>query len=285
MRNLFVALVTLMTVAAHAETGSEVLFVPKGGESALKFGYDMGRSASYKTTTATPAEITLSGSILNFDYMYGVDNEMSVGAAFNTGSEKMEVKNFGSATNSGMSDLYLKMRMATGMWVYGADLGLPMANKVTDGDKGNRASGGISAVPMGGFVMQNGAWNFGGLVSYSYLLDRKLEDKVAATTDTASGGSFLSLTPYGEWNFGGGFVTAQFTLRSIADTKIKAAGGTETTSKATNYNTLKLGATYGFTPTITGLADYTMDMVQANDDQNTPAYTASTLAVGARMVF
>jgi hypothetical protein len=290
VKNLIIALATLMTVAAHAETGSEVLYQPKSGESALKFGYDMGRTASFKTTGTNAADVSLTGSVMEFDYMFGVDEAMSVGAMFNTGTEQQENKAGTTKTTSkeqGMSDLYLKMRMTTGMWVYGADLGLPFANHITDGDTSNRNSGGISINPTGGFVMQNDSWNFGGVVTYNLLLDRKTENKTGttSTTSTLTGGNTLALTPFAEWNFGSGFASAQFTINSITDTTKTDANNSKTISKATNYNTLKIAGSYNFTPAITGLADYTMDMVQANTTASTPAYTASTITVGGRMVF
>lgn len=287
MKRSFFALAMLLALGAQAESGSEIVYFPKSGESAVRFGYDMGLSASYKNTSGS--EVTNTGSIMGFNYMFGVDDTMTVGASFTMGTEQQETKT-GSTTSTtkgtGMSDLMIAMRMTSGMWFYGADLGLPFANKIVDGTNGNRFSGGIGVIPMGGLIMANGSMNWGAVAGYSYFMDRKVDSKsgTTTTTSTVSGGNALTLTPFAEWNYGTGFLNAQFSLHSIGDTTTKT-GSTSTTAKTTNYNTLKLGGTYNFTPSITGLANYTMDMYQSNSDAGTPAYTASTLNLGARMVF
>jgi hypothetical protein len=288
MKNLFISLMIFMSAFAHAET--EVNFIPKSGESAVRLDYNMGPNYNYTSTGASKYDQNVTNSILNLDYMFGVDNEMSVGAAINTGTKKSEttINSIKSSTNyTGMSDLFLKLKMTTGMWVYGLDMGLPFQNQITEGDSGNRNSGGIALIPNGGFLMQNGTWNFGGLFSYNYLLDRKNETKTGATSsiDTISGGSYLTITPFAEWNYGSGLVFAELALNSISDSTNTSPTDVKTTIKAVNHNILKFGGTYHFTTNITGLASYALDMFDSSSAGGTPAFTASTFALGARFVF
>jgi predicted porin len=283
MKNLVISLVVLMTGVAHAE--SEVIYLPKTGQSAIKGLYSMGPNASFKRDSG--AEFTLSGNLFNLDYMYGIDDGMSAGVALNSGSQVWDITGIGKTTYSGMGDLVLKMRMETGMWVYGADLGVPLANGTINGDTGNRSTGGLSVIPMVGLIVPNGTFNFGALASYNYLLDRKTENKgvTPATTSTDSGGSYLTLSPFAEWNYGAGFLMGQFSVYSYSDTTTKDANGVSTTSKATNRNALMIGGTYNFTQSLTGLAHYTLDMIAANSAQGSPAYNVNTIDAGVRFVF
>lgn len=279
MKSLLASLIVIMSVAAHAEHGSEVLFVPKAGQSSLKAGYDMG-SGSYKVASA---DVKVTQNVFGFEYMYGVDNEMAVGAGIGSGSLNVKSGSTTFVDGSGMTDLNLMLRMTSGMFVYGANLGLPLAKHTVDGTKENMSTGGMSVMPMGGFVMQNGAFNFGALAMYDYKMEAQTDTKVGSTTTTTkeTPGSVFSLVPWGEWNFGSGFITAGYIINSVGDGKDSTGAAT----KETQYNTLKLGASYEFTPAITGLADYKMDMYQKNSTSGDPAYTLTTISLGARFVF
>jgi hypothetical protein len=291
MKHLFFILPLLLCNSGFSKTTSQVLFVPNGGASALTLNYGMGQM-SY-TTTATPsAKLDYTSSILSADYMWGVDDEMSVGASINSGNTKGEYKTSTSkltSESSGLSDLQLKLRMNQMSWLYGIDLGLPLSVETTDASNvSNRSSGGMSLKPIVGMIFTNDSLNFGGHISYNYLLDRKHETISTAgstSTSTQSGGSSLLITPFVEWNYGSGLISGEFTVVSASDTTTTSSSGMKSTDKADNHNVLALHGSYDFNPSITGLAGYSLAMFPSESTQSRPATNATNIEIGVRFLF
>jgi len=290
MKTFFYIIQFFICISAFAKINSNVLYLPSGGTSSFSLSYDLGQG-KFTSTGTPPFNVQYSANLINFDYMWGINNEMSMGATINTGENKGEytsgtTKFVSKAT--GLSDLKLKFRMNQENFIYGADLGLPLGvHTIDNNDVSNRSSGGISIIPMIGMVFNNGSFNFGGHITYNYLLDRKGESESGTTTSTrtTSGGNSLILTPFTEWNFGSGFISLQYSIMSASDSTVKASDGTNATNKSDNINEFKISGNYDFNESITGLAGYTLSMLPANSDASRPATTLTTINLGIRFVF
>lgn len=260
MKSLMFIASLLMAATSFAQTNSQVIYLPNSGQSALEGTYIMGPNVSETKQTATG---------LGVSYLYGVDDSMVVGGQIANGSAKSD----GTTVAEGMSDLYLTARMKSGGLIYGADLSLPLTKAEIKDGKMTLSSGGISISPTVVYLMNQGALNFGGQAAYKYNMEKTTNYVVE---QKSTGGHVLSLMPFVEFNYGSGFLTAQFTYSSSAAEK--DADGVET-SEAYTTNTIELGGTYAFTDSITGIASYAQDKDSNSDNAST------TMNVGARFTF
>ena len=293
MKLISIAVVTLAAASAFAaKSSNEYYFQPAGGQNALEAKLNTDSNPGKTTTGGKDSDDKSVTSDLMLDYAYGLNETMAVGAHTFFGSDKQTAPGT-SATGNGLGDLNVYFKSGFGdMFHYGVDLGYNVSGKAklnSDGLQTNRSSGGMSLKGNIGGLMSAGAWNYGADLSYTYLADRKVDNN--GTDVTLSGGNTIRLAPFGEYNYGMGFVGAELSYNMVADGTTSSTGIADVTYLGENYLALKVYASYDFADAWTGLAGLTYgahtdhDQVSNSTATKVDAYAETDLYVGARWTF
>ena len=298
MKLISIAVVTLAAASAFAaKTSNEYYFQPAGGQQAVEATYNTDNNPSKTTKGGKDSDNKSVTSDLTVDYAYGLNETMAVGANTFFGSDKQTIPGTsGSGNGLGDVDFYFKSGFGD-MWHYGVDLGYNLGGKAklnSDGIQTNRSSGGMSLKGNIGALMASGVWNYGADLSYTYLADRKVDDQAlaASMTDvTLSGGNTLRLAPFGEYNYGMGFVGAELSYNMVGDVTTSVPTIADTTAPGESYLALKFYGSYDIADAWTGLAGLTYAMhtdhnaASPDNGSKVDAYPETDLYVGARYTF
>ncbi|RYZ88184.1 MAG: hypothetical protein EOP06_11405 [Proteobacteria bacterium] len=285
MKSMILALVTIASASAMAagKATTEYFFQPTAGAHAVQLNYLMDvRPGKISSNGAAETDNKQEISDLGLSYMYGLNENNAVGVGLLTGSVKY-TRGTQSSTASGLGDVHATYMGFSGMWRYGADLGINTEKIKLDSSTSlpsNRTTGGMSLGAYVGLLMTSDALNYGGRVSYLMPFERQVDN--TSGTKLTEGGS-LKIAPFVEWNWGMGFLGAELAYTSVADTTSKS-GNLSTTFKGENVTSLFVNSSYDFNEMFTGLLSVGMAMhpeVTDNTDKN-KAYTETIATIGVR---
>jgi hypothetical protein len=284
------------TMATNVETNSLFFFAPatSGHNVEIKPGLLVNTTKlEAKTAGVKTEENEISNSVSTLTYQYTVSKAMTWGVSTTLGSIKTKNTPVGSGSSeskeSGMGDLVVKysgFSPSEGTtWRWGADLGFsPGKKKIANGTTdGNLYSGGMSLTPYAAWEAPSTVLTWGVGASYSLLLERTAEAVAPAADDTKiTGGNILTIKPYIETPIGGGRVGGFLKYASSSETKSKTGAGPEATAFKAG-STLGLGGAvaYGFTESISGLAELEYNTI----NQDTVTGTGLALTIGGRATF
>lgn len=287
MKRISLALVTLASASAFAagKSNTEYYFQPASGAQAVEVKYRMdiqpAKSESAGVTTDEKAEL----NDLYLNYAYGLNDNNAVGAEVSLGNDKTS-SGTTSHTATGAGDIHAFYKGFSGIWRYGADLGVNLNKIKIDSATNlpdNRSSGGMSVRVDGGVLLTSGEINYGANLAYAIPLERQVDNADVKIT----GGNTLKIAPFVEYNWGMGFVGAELAYNMVSDSTLKA-GGTDTTVKGESYTTLLANGSYDFNETVTGLLSLGMGLHPEHDEDATTkakAYTETIASLGVRMNF
>jgi len=287
MKRISLAVITLASASALAagKSNTEYYFQPASGAQAVEVKYRMdirpAKSESAGVTTDEKEEL----NDLYLNYTYGLNENNAVGAEISLGNDKT-FSGTNSHTATGLGDVHAFYKGISGIWHYGADLGVNLNKIKIDSAttlQDNRSSGGMSVRVDGGVLLTSGEINYGASLAYAIPLERQFDNADVKIT----GGNILKIAPFVEYNWGMGFVGAELAYNMVSDSTLKA-GGTDTTVKGTSYTTLLANGSYDFTETVTGLLSLGMGLHPEHDKDATTkakAYTETIASLGVRMNF
>lgn len=289
MKLLSLAIVTLASASALAagKSTTEYYYQPSANMNAAQAKYVMDIQPGKTDTNGTESDQKNEMSDLYLNYAYGLSDNNALGAEIFFGSNKITSGNT-SHTANGMGDIHAFYKGFTGMWHYGADLGISTAKIKMDSAtnmQDNRSSGGMSVKVNGGLLMNSGDINYGADLSYLLPFERQIDD---ATGTKVTGGNTLKLAPFVEYNWGMGFLGAELAYNMVDDLTIKSTS--EIKLKGESYMSFMLNGSFDFNDKVTGLLSLGMAMHPEHDQQSgsttkVKAYTETIASLGARMTF
>lgn len=288
MKLLSLAIITLASASAFAANKSttEYYFQPSAGGQAVEAKYNMDIKPGKQDSGSGDVDDKHELSDFYLNYAYGLNDGNALGAEINFGSDKITLGTT-SHTATGMGDINLFYKGFTGMWHYGANLGIntdKIKMDTTTNIQDNRSSGGMSLKVNGGLLMSNGAINYGGDLSYTMPFERQVDDTAGSKI---TGGNTLKIAPFVEYNWGMGFLGAELAYNMVDDMTYKSSGS-ETKIKGEGYTTLMLNGSFDFNDMCTGLLALGMGMHPDHDVSTTTkekAYTETIASLGVRVNF
>ena len=285
---IIVSLLLTATSAFAAKSNTEYYFQPAAGVSAVEANYYMSVRPSKTAVGAVETDDKYEQSDVQLSYMYGVNENNAFGIGTYFGSLKNTV-GATSTTASGMGDIQAMYQGFTGMWRYGAAVGINTEKikiDATTSKTSNRSSGGLSVAANVGLLMNSDALNYGADLSYLMPMEREV-DGTSGTKIT--GGNVMKLSPFVEWNWGMGFLGAEFSYVMVSDYEAKNNLGKSTTL-GESYMRLMANGSFDFNETFTGLLSLGMAMHPEHDQQSVgatkvKAYTETIASLGVRATF
>jgi hypothetical protein len=272
MKMFLTSLTLLLTATAFGKSTTEYYFQPAAGGSALELTYESA-AATVKYDPSGESKVTAGDFHIN--YAYGLDANSALGIY--TFSGTVETKTTTTSKADGMGDLHLYYKGFSDFLHYGADLGINTAKNKTD----NRSTGGPSInLNVGGLWTASG-WNFGGDLTYRFLMERTDDSSPAQKTTE---GNVVRVAGFGEYNYGSGFIGGELSDSMVADSKTKVSG-TTTTNKGENYIALKAYGSLEFSDMVEGLLSIEDQMHPKISANSTKAYSETILALGVRLNF
>lgn len=289
MKLLSIAIVTLASASALAATKSttEYYYQPTAGVSAIQARYLMDMKPMKSDTGGVETDQKSEIGDFYLDYLYGMSEGNALGVELVFGSNKL-TNGATSHTATGMGDINLFYRGFSGMWHYGANIGVNTEKVKEDAATGlqdNRSSGGMSLKLNVGVMQSKAETNYGVDLSYAMPFERQFDD---AAGTKLTGGNTLRLAPFVEYNWGMGFVGAELAYNMMDDTTVKAAA--EVKVKGESYLSLILFGSYDFNESTTGLLSLGMASHPEHDFLTTgttkmKAYTETLASIGVRYSF
>lgn len=284
-----------MSLRAVADNSSFYFFTPNKMKSIFDFMYiDHSLTSSYDDYT-----YSMNDHNLNFSYNLGISESLSFGISNGYSETTYNIKNSSLGLNEkykdiGMTDWILQGKWRQDWWIMGIEIGYsPTENKTSGLDSnntnknGNRFSGGNRLKNTFGVIFNHSNFNFGLETSYDYhfeSISKSSNDNSTKTTDN----HILNISPFIEWNFNNGFLSAKITRleQMKANNKVTTSSGYnyDFASKGYVSQLFNLSSSYNINPNLSILFSYEqMYVPKISDDSK--SYVIFTDSIGMRVIY